>query len=109
MGYHTITAASGADALAVAEAYDGEIDLLLTDVVMPHMNGAQLAAELVGRRPDIRIVYVSGYTENTASHLGVLDAGVDFLAKPFTREALALTLRRSFGRPLPKRDPFSGN
>jgi PAS domain S-box-containing protein len=104
MGYHTITAACGSDALAAAAAYAGEIDLLLTDVVMPHMNGAQLAAELRGSRPDIRIVYVSGYTENTAAHLGVLDAGVDFLAKPFTREALALTLRQSLGRPLPKRD-----
>ncbi|MGD0500110.1 MAG: ATP-binding protein [Bryobacteraceae bacterium] len=104
MGYHAITASSGAEALEIAASHAGEIALLLTDVVMPHMNGAQLAAELRASRPDVRIVYVSGYTENTASHLGVLEAGARFLAKPFTREALARTLRESLGRPLPDRD-----
>jgi CheY-like chemotaxis protein len=98
MGCTALTAASGAEALALASAHQGAIDLLLTDVVMPGMDGQQLAEQMRRSRPDIRVVYVSGYTENTISDHGVLDAGVEFLAKPFGRDALARKLRAAFSK-----------
>jgi len=98
MGYTVLTAMSGAEALALANAYNGCIDLLLTDVVMPQMGGKRLAEELRLRRPEIKVIYYSGYTENTVSDHGALDAGVDFLAKPFSREALARKLRETLSK-----------
>jgi CheY-like chemotaxis protein len=99
MGYTVLTATSGAEALALAAAHEGSIDLLLTDVVMPNMGGARLAEELRRRRPETKVVFVSGYTENTISDHGALDAGVEFLAKPFGREALARKLRQALSKP----------
>jgi YesN/AraC family two-component response regulator len=71
----------------------------VTDVVMPNMSGAQLAAELRHTQPDIKIVFISGYTENAITQHGVLDEGVAFLAKPFSRESLARKLREILGAP----------
>jgi hypothetical protein len=99
LGYKVLTATSGAEALALAAAHDGPIELLLTDVVMPNMGGARLAEEVRRRRPETKVVFVSGYTENTISDHGVLDAGVEFLAKPFSREALARKLRQALSKP----------
>jgi hypothetical protein len=98
MGYTALNASSGAEALALSKAYRGSIDLLLTDVVMPGMGGQQLAEELRRRRPEIKVIYVSGYTAHTVSDHGVLDAGVEFLAKPFSREALARKLRETLSK-----------
>lgn len=89
-GYTVVEAASPAEAI---ESFAREgADLLLTDVVMPKMNGRQLANELARRAPGLRVVYMSGYTENVIVH-GVLDAGVVFMQKPITVDALLRTVR----------------
>jgi CheY-like chemotaxis protein len=98
LGYTVLTAGSAAEALALAKSHEGPIELLLTDVVMPGMGGPRLATELRRWRPEIRVIYVSGYTETTVSDRGVLDAGVEFLAKPFSREALARKLRETLSK-----------
>ncbi len=93
LGYVTISAASGAEALEMSKSHSGAISLLLTDVVMPNMNGRQLADELLANKPDMKVLYLSGYTENTVIHHGIVDSSVAFLPKPFTRDALAKTIR----------------
>ena len=98
LGYTILTASSGADALEISGAHAGHIDLLLTDVVMPNMSGRQLADQLQVSRPDTKVLFLSGYTENTVVHHGVLDAGVDFLPKPFSRENLSKKLREVLGK-----------
>jgi two-component system, cell cycle sensor histidine kinase and response regulator CckA len=94
-GYSVLEAGSGADALEVARKELVTIHLLLTDVVMPGINGRILAEELLRRRPLLSVVYMSGYTGQAMGEDGVLDAGSHFLPKPFTREALARKLREA--------------
>jgi two-component system, cell cycle sensor histidine kinase and response regulator CckA len=93
LGYAILTASCGAEALEVSGAHAGHIDLLLTDVVMPNMSGRQLADHFQESRPKTKVLFLSGYTEDTVVHHGVLDAGVDFLPKPFSREILSKKLR----------------
>jgi PAS domain S-box-containing protein len=104
LGYQVLPAASGAEALEIAKAHAGQIALAVTDVVMPNMSGAQLAAELRRAQPDLKVVFISGYTETAISQHGVLEEGVAFLAKPFTRESLARKLREILGEPRPKQN-----
>jgi DNA-binding response OmpR family regulator len=92
-GYRVLAAANADDAVLQAVRHDGPIGLLLTDVVMPGMSGADLAARLREIAPDVKVLFVSGYTENTIVHHGVLDPGVSFLAKPFSPDALAERVR----------------
>lgn len=83
-GYTVLSAADGEEALRVSASHAGAIDLVVTDVVMPRLNGKALAAELAKTRPGTKILFMSGYTDNLIVHHGVLDEGIQFLAKPFT-------------------------
>jgi len=93
MGYTVLLAESGKEALSVLEAHDGPLHLLLTDVVMPGMNGRQLFERLSGTRPELKALYMSGYPGDVLAHRGVMDEGVHFLRKPFSIKALAIKVR----------------
>jgi len=95
LGYRVVTCNCGEDALAVAASMNEKIDLLVTDVVMPGINGKILAETLRKTRPEIRIVYTSGYTRDVIVHHGVLNPGVLFLDKPYTPQALAAKVREA--------------
>ena len=97
LGYSILTAGGATEAIEVSEAHAGPITLLLTDVVMPDMSGRQLASELIRSRPEMKVLFLSGYTEDAIVHHGVLDPGVNFLPKPFSREVLARKLREVLG------------
>jgi PAS domain S-box-containing protein len=92
-GYHVLPVADGTAALALARDHPGEIHVLLTDLIMPGMSGRALAEALVAVRPSVRILFMSGYTDDTVLRQGVLDAGVAFLQKPFNARALARKVR----------------
>ena len=92
-GYQVLEAASGEDALAVSQQASGPIHLMLTDVVMPGISGGETAQLLRAQRPELKVLFMSGHTENSIVHHGVLDSGVAFLQKPFRGEALARKVR----------------
>jgi PAS domain S-box-containing protein len=93
-GYTVLEARNGADALEVARGFKGTIDLLVTDVVMPSMGGPQLAEHLVLERPQMRVLFVSGYAESTILRRGVVDLRTSFLQKPFSLRTLAGKIRK---------------
>jgi two-component system cell cycle sensor histidine kinase/response regulator CckA len=92
-GYTVLEASNGQEALEMAGEYTGEIHLLLTDVIMPQMGGKALVALLQANHPGMKILYASGYTDDTIVHHGILKAGVAFLQKPFTPSSLAHKVR----------------
>ncbi len=96
-GFQVLQASDGSDALLQAEHHSGTIDLLLTDVIMPGMNGKEVADRLAAVRPGIKVLFISGYSGELIAHRGVLDAGVDYLPKPFTPDALAGKVREMLG------------
>ena len=99
-GYRVMVARDGSEALALATRHAGQIDLLVTDVVMPDMNGRELSQRLTRVRPRIRTLYLSGYTDDAILHHGVLEEGVAFLQKPFSLGALARKVRDVIEAPL---------
>ena len=92
-GYAVLEAPNGDTALRLAAKHHGPIHLLLTDVIMPGLSGRELAEQLAQLRPDMRVLYVSGYADNAMVHHGILEAGIAYLQKPFTPEALARRVR----------------
>ncbi len=94
LGYHVIAADRPSRAIELADAGTEEIALLITDVVMPEMNGRQLSATMQARFPHCKCLFMSGYTANVIAHRGILDEGVAFIQKPFSKQALAIAVRR---------------
>jgi CheY-like chemotaxis protein len=92
-GYQVLTASDGKQALVVAEACTGPIHLLLTDVIMPHVDGRQLAQQLQSLRPEVRVLYMSGYVDRPLVKHFASDPEIAFLPKPFTEEALIHKVR----------------
>ncbi len=103
LGYSVLAALTPADAIRLAEERRGMIDLLLTDVIMPEMNGRELAKILLSLYPDLACLFMSGYTADVIAHRGVLDDGVNFIQKPFTSRGLSMAVRLA----LEKEDPVS--
>ena len=92
-GYTVRTAENGDEALRVFREHPGGVDLVVTDVVMPIMSGRELVDKLRARQPDLKCIYVSGYTDEAIVHHGVLDEDVELIQKPFSREALLMKIR----------------
>lgn len=99
-GYHVLEAESGKDALEIVRECNKNIDLLLTDIVMPQISGLALAKEILRILPKIRVVYMSGYTGQSVGQNDALDPGTFFLPKPFTKEALLQKLRAALDQPI---------
>jgi CheY-like chemotaxis protein len=92
-GYAVLGTSSGEAALDACERHGGPVSLMLTDVVMPQMSGRELARLLVARIPDMKVLYMSGYTDNAIVRHGVLEKGIEFIHKPFTAEAIVSRVR----------------
>jgi PAS domain S-box-containing protein len=99
-GYKVLEAGNGTEALEIIKDHARPIALLLTDVVMPGMGGRALAQELSRRHPEIRVVYMSGYTGQTVGSMAAIEPGSDFISKPFTRDALTRKIREALDRPM---------
>jgi CheY-like chemotaxis protein len=93
-GYIVLQASDGNDALQVAREYTGSIDLMITDVVMPRVGGTKLAEQLATERPDMKVLFVSGYAESTVLRHGPIDIVTRFLQKPFSLKSLAQKIRK---------------
>jgi len=97
LGYEVLTAGRAAEAIELEEKHGGRIHLLITDVIMPDMNGRDLAARLHSLHPDMKCLFMSGYTADVIGHHGVLEEGVHFIQKPFSMQALADKIRETLG------------
>jgi PAS domain S-box-containing protein len=92
-GYQVLEVANGGAAILVCERHKGPIHLLITDVIMPEMSGVELATRLTRLHPEMKVLYMSGYTDNNIAHRGVLDEDANFIQKPFSTDALARKVR----------------
>jgi PAS domain S-box-containing protein len=101
-GYTVMAAGNGHEAVEAAQVHAGSIDLLMTDVIMPDMNGRALSQQLLDTIPDLPTLFISGYTASVIAHHGVLDEGVEFLEKPFTQRGLLAKVRAVLGRAQPQ-------
>ncbi|MFZ3044674.1 MAG: PAS domain S-box protein, partial [Desulfatirhabdiaceae bacterium] len=93
LGYTTITANTPGKAINLSKVHSGQIDLLITDVIMPEMNGQQLAEQLMIQYPKIKCLFMSGYTTNVIVHRGLLNSGLNFIQKPYSKKGLAVKIR----------------
>ncbi|MGB2667705.1 MAG: response regulator, partial [Candidatus Acidiferrum sp.] len=93
-GYRVLAAAEATEALHIAAEYPGRIHILLTDVVMPQMNGRELSEELLKKRPDVKVLYMFGHTAGVISQNALLEEDVAFIEKPFTHDGLARKIRQ---------------
>jgi len=98
LGYNVLVARDGETALAIVDKHHGHVDLLLTDVVMPGMNGKEPSTRAVEKHPGLKVLYMSGYTQDVISHHGELDEDLDFIQKPFTLSAIATKVRNVLER-----------
>jgi len=96
-GYKVLCADDGQMALRIAGEHKGSIHLMLTDIIMPNMGGRELAERLFENRPDMKILYMSGYTDNAIVHHGVLEKGLSFIQKPFSSNNLRKKVREVLG------------
>ena len=101
LGFDVLVAADAEEALRLANAHDGPIDLLLTDVIMPGLNGRQLAEQLLKRRPGLRVLYMSGYTDDHLVQHLVQTADAAYVQKPFDSETLVRKVRQAMDAPPP--------
>jgi two-component system cell cycle sensor histidine kinase/response regulator CckA len=99
-GYVVFEAPNGADAIHIADDYGDTIHLLLTDIIMPGMNGKALAENLLSKRPGMRVIFASGYAEDVIVHYGILDPGIAFMQKPFTSRTLVSKVREVLDAPV---------
>lgn len=95
LGYHVLSASNPNAAIEIGKAHPGEIDLLLTDVIMPEMNGRDLAGKISELFPSLKCLFMSGYTANVIAHHGILDEGVKFISKPFSKYHLSVKIREA--------------
>jgi two-component system, cell cycle sensor histidine kinase and response regulator CckA len=98
-GYQVLVAENEQMALELCQKHGSSIDLLLTDVIMPNMNGRDLFAKIKALFHKIEVLFMSGHSENVVAHHGVLDEGINFISKPFTIEGLAQKVREVLDRP----------
>jgi two-component system, cell cycle sensor histidine kinase and response regulator CckA len=98
LGYRVLAASTPEEAIRLAEQHANEISLVITDVVMPGMNGRELAERLQSLYPGIKIIFMSGYTADVIAHRGVLDENVNFIQKPFSKKDLSIKVREVLGK-----------
>jgi DNA-binding response OmpR family regulator len=107
-GYTVLLAANGPDALALSDQFAGKIDLLLVDLVLPLMNGRELAEKLKLTRPGLKVLFTSGYAEETMGSRGIFAGDLPYLPKPFNRQKLAARVREALANPGEPRSGATG-